>query len=193
MPTGVISKINSREWNDVVLWSLQLVGDKTWYRSGETNPATRGAVEGANVSFDLTPKGNVSLPSLKVVSAGTAPTRAPTPQASSGSKDQYWNDKEARDIAKEKRYQNVDVPRMTFCGAQDTAVRVVEMALAQGALKLGTKDSAKLDILLESIQKVALDLFYKRINAPTMEEVLTGGDEAGAETDNNNEVANEDE
>jgi hypothetical protein len=178
MAKGVVAKTSGREWNDpeqgtIMLYSLQLVGDNTWYRAGQNDPAKLGASQGANVSFDITGKGNIVQKSLRVVKGSESVERSPTVSSSSSSKDTYWSDKEARDIKKEANYQNVDIPRMTYAGAQSTAVEVLSLALAQGAVDItAVKKAAKLDTLLSVLDQITLTLFHARLNAPTMSEVL---------------------
>lgn len=198
MPTGVVSKVSGREWDDpqqgkVILYSLQLTGDTKFYRTGQNDPASVGAVQGANVSFDLTPKGNVVFKSIKLLSGAPQVTRSPAATGvtttASSSKNDYWETKEKRDVARDAKYQDVDIPRMTFCGAQEAAVKVVELALVNGALDLGTaKKAAKMDILMAAIDKVANELFRARLATPTMTELAA----AEAVSDNNNEETTED-
>ena len=182
MPKGVVAKTSGREWNDpqqgaIMLYSLQLVGDNTWYRGGQTDPAALGAVAGANVSFDITGKGNIVQKSLRILKAGENVQSSPTVTSSSSSKDTYWSDKEARDIKKESNYQNIDIPRMTYAGAQSTAVDVLKLALEIGAVDLtATKKGAKLGALLAALDGITNDLFAARLNAPTMTEFLSQTD-----------------
>lgn len=187
MPKGVVAKVSAREWNDLTLYSIKLEGDEKWYRAGERNPADAGVEAGVSISFDLTAGGNVAGKSLKVVKGDAGVTRAPAPTASkSSSKDDYWSQKEARDVEKDSRYQKVDIPRMTFCGAQETAVKVVELALAQGAITLGTKKNAQLDILMETIQQVAVQLFRARMEAPDINPHSDDNEEEAVASDEGN-------
>lgn len=199
MPKGVVSYVGGKDFEDrktgepVTLYSFKLNGDETWYRTQSTNPEEFGVVKGANISFPLDSKGKPDLSKVTVIKGGdnAAPQRSPAPRASSTSKDDYWSTKEQRDIAKEKHYQEVDIPRMSYCGAQEVAVKVVELALAQGAIELGAKKAAKLDILLEAIDKVTLDLFTRRMNAPTLSEVKRDNNNTVNESDEDSEDAGE--
>lgn len=189
MTQGVVAKITAKDWEDpesgdvTKLYSFKLE-EGEWYRTGAENPSKYGIREGAFVTFSLNPKGKPILKTVKITE-GSAPARSPAPRAASTTKDDYWKQKEDNDKAKDARYQSVDIPRMTFCGAQDTAVRVVELALAQGAITLGTKKNAQLDILLGAIQQVATTLFRDRMNSPSL---MAGGTVASvASTDDDDD------
>ena len=86
---------------------------------------------------------------------------APKPQYNGGglSRDDYWKNKEAKDVAKDDRYQNVDIPRMSFSSAQERAVALVTAALAHDCLKLPGKKADKLDALYDIIDE-ATDRFF---------------------------------
>jgi hypothetical protein len=147
-----------------------LEGNKAWYRTGKTNPAKFGIAVGKSIKFASDEKGNVDYKSITVLADGEV-QRAPAPRNAApvaASRDSYWEAKEARDIEKDARYQSVDIPRMTYCGAQESAIKVVELALANGGLTLPTKKGAVLDALLDAIDTVAVGLMKKRMDAPNL-------------------------
>lgn len=181
MAQGVVQKISSKPWEgqngQVTLYSFQLGGDRAWYRTGTKNPSTYGIIEGKSVKFEVDYKGNVAAGTVQVLADG-AVQRAPavtsntTPVAAS--RDSYWEAKETRDKEKDARYQAVDIPRMTYCGAQEVAVKVVELALANGGITLPSKKSAVLDAIMGAIEAVTIGLARSRMAAP---ELLANEDE----------------
>ena len=172
---GVVGRLSEKAWDgpqgQVILHSFQLQGNKAYFRTGKKNPAALGISEGASVSFDSDEKGNVDYKSVKKLADGDV-QRSPSvsspgrPAPAAASRDTYWEAKEARDVEKDKRYQTIDIPRMTYCGAQDAAVKVVELALANGGIALPTKKSAILDVIVESVGTVAAQLAVARMNSP---------------------------
>lgn len=190
MAQGTVQKIFEKNWDGpdgtVVLYSFALGGDKAYYRTGKKTPAAYGIVEGKSVSFDTDYKGNVVPKSVKILGDGVIQQAPSVPRGGStqsvqvsGSRDTYWADKEARDIAKDERYQAVDIPRMTYCGAQDSAVKVVEMALANGGITLPTKKGAILDTIIGAVNEVALRLATLRMSAPELLGVGTAASGSG--------------
>jgi len=175
--TGTIAKKSvkngtARNGRPYSLFSFQLVGNPTWYRTGFADCPFK---EGQSISFVLNGKGDVDLPSVQAAAA--PPPAAPgTPnlKVAAGAfggggqnRDGYWADKEARDIAREERYQTVDVPRMSYCSAQDRAVQLVSAALAADALSFGNAAKGKrLDMLLEYVDLVTDRFFLQGLNSP---------------------------
>jgi hypothetical protein len=174
---GVVGKLSEKAWDgpqgQVILHSFQLQGNKAYFRTGKKNPSSLGITEGASVSFDSDEKGNVDYKSVRKLADGEV-QRSPSVGSNvrslpvSGSRDTYWEAKEARDVEKDKRYQIVDIPRMTYCGAQDAAVKVVELALANGGIALPAKKGAILDVIVEAVGTVAVQLAKARMDAPAL-------------------------
>ena len=82
------------------------------------------------------------------------------------SRDGYWADKEKRDLEKDKRYQSVDVPRMSFSASQERAVTLVSAALANGALSFGNVAAGKkLDMLLGFVDQVTDRFFLQAMHS----------------------------
>lgn len=195
--SGTVSRVNAKNWQDrtsgedIVLYSFLMdeTGDR-WFRTG----TTQAVQEGQSIQFIAdAQKNNVDIDSIEVVKSEVAkapkvtapPTRSSgsssgTARPSSGSalsKDQYWSNKEAKDVEKDKRYQEVDIPRMTFCTAQDAAVALVTAAVAQGILpKAGSKKADQLDSVLDSVDELTERFFAQR-----MARCVDGAERAGAE------------
>ena len=196
---GVVTNVSAKEFEGrngwVTLHSFQLEGDRAYYRTGTRD---MGLQNGEYITFTYEQKGrnnNVDFNSLQrgqapagnAPATGASPQRAPAPArgASAGnSRDQYWADKEKRDLEKDERYQTVDVPRMSFSAAQERAVHLVASALDNDALSLGQKKGDKLDLLLDYVDQVTNKFFlesmdsHERLNRLREETTLTAGDAA---------------
>jgi hypothetical protein len=124
-------------------------------------------------------KNNVKLETVQVGNAPTGGGAAPAQPAQQSSprssnntgggqnRDGYWAAKEAKDAEKDKRYQEQDIPRMSFSASQDRAVNLVAAALAHDCLSFGTmKKGDKLDYLLQCVDQVTDRFFMNSIHAP---------------------------
>lgn len=113
-------------------WRLKLNDVDQWF-----NVAKRyeGVLEQGNrVGVKYEQKGkNAAVLGVKLVEAGT-PVQ---PNAAAGqSREGYWTEKEARDIARELHQRDVIEPRTQYANARDHAIRVVELLLVNGAVAL---------------------------------------------------------
>lgn len=98
-------------------------------------------------------------------SRGSRPAAASGGQSAGVTRDGYWANKEARDIEKDERYQNVDIPRMSWSAARSDAVRLVAAALENDCLALGQKKGDRLDILLGQVDEVTERFLMQNMNA----------------------------
>jgi len=200
--SGTVTSVESKEFDGrngpVLLWSFQIDSSRRWFRLGRKKPTFQ---QGDVISFENDDKGNVDYDSLVAGGAPSAPPRQsgapraanrqgggrPAPAAGGGgqTRDGYWAEKEARDLQKDKRYQEVDVPRMSFSASQERAVTLVAAALANDALSLGQKKGERLDLLLEYVDQVTDRFFVDSMNAhKRLSEILANGpSKAGAAED----------
>lgn len=176
---GVIERTSAKEFTDkktgrtIYLQSFQLQGHPMWFRTG-TTPVP--AQEGSAVTF-MYNEGNMQV-DLSSVQQTTAPQAAPTPapqgsprpqggstapaQRGGGgnSRENYWQEKEQRDIERQEHYHNVEVPRISFSAAQDRAVNLVSAALAADALSFGnSRKGDRVDMILDYVDQVT-DRFF---------------------------------
>lgn len=191
--SGTVTTIDSKEFDGrngpVLLYSFQIDSSRRWFRLGRKKPTFQ---QGDAISFENDDKGNVDYNSLVAGGAPAAPPRQggapraanrqgggrPAPASSGGgqTRDGYWAEKEARDLQKDKRYQEVDVPRMSFSASQERAVALVSAALANDALSLGQKKGERLDLLLEYVDQVTDRFFVDSMNAhKRLSEILANG------------------
>ncbi len=176
---GTVSQVSCKEWYDnkkgrnINLYSFQIEGSNRWFRTGTTEPNFR---QGDNIQFTNDAKANVDVNNVQVLGNGAAPanpapaTATTSPQGNAGqsqNRDGYWAAKEAKDLEKDKRYQEQDIPRMSFSAAQDRAVQLVSAALAHDCLSFGTmKKGDKLDYVLQCVDQVTDRFFMNSIHAP---------------------------
>lgn len=187
---GEVQQVSTKEWFDsknnktINLYSFKL--NNTWYRLGTDSPRFN---QGANISFTATERnGNLVVRSSEITSStggqsqgGQQPSSAPTAPAPAGgqSRDGYWAAKEANDKKKDERYQNNDIPRMSFSAAQDRAVHLVSAALAEDALSFGNAAKGKkLDMLLEFVDQITDRFVVQTVNSPEHITNLQRGDNA---------------
>lgn len=184
--TGRVTDVFAKPWEGrngpITLCSFKIEGDRAYYRTGEEQLCKVNDL----VEFDFDQKGNVT--GLMVTGQATTPPPAvQNAQRQSGfaprqggsntggykqkaaEKDQYWSDKEARDVDKEKHYREVVEPRITWASAQSDAVRVVNAALQHDLLAFGNANkSAKLGLLLDYVDQVTARFAAQRYNAPAL-------------------------
>lgn len=177
----------------VTLWSFQIAGSRRWFRLGRVEPEfqegdnigfendEKGYVDVDTIVFDPAPKrsdrgsggsrggdrGRSRSGNSRNASGGGRSRSQGSSGAESGgvTRDGYWANKEARDLEKDKRYQEVDVPRMSLPSARDAAVRLALGALNAGALSLGTKKADQLDTLVGIVDELTDKFFADNMNA----------------------------
>jgi hypothetical protein len=178
---GVVANISQKPFTDhktgqpIVLHSFQLQGSNRWFRTGrEPLPANVGEF----ITFLNDAKANVDISSVRTGAVPPAPAlsapqptsaragKQPARQSSGTSRDDYWKEKENRDLEKDARYQSVDVPRMSFSASQERAVHLVAAALAHDALSFGSATKGKrLDMLLDYVDQVTDRFFLQSMGA----------------------------
>lgn len=180
---GKVQEVSSRPWKDqrrnttVTLHSFKLEGGDQWFRTGTTPiPAGVGQsvkfeVEGVNVDMKTFSVVQNTVETAPAPSAGPSTTNTRTAstsaRAGAGTRDEYWANKEARDLEKEARYQAVNEPRMALSVAVEAASRIVGEAIKADALGFGTAAKGKrLGILTSFVKETALELADFITNAP---------------------------
>lgn len=176
----------------VTLHSFQLEGANQWFRAGER---PLDVARGQYVEF-VADGQKVERNSLRVVQSVVAPapsvrpvvtaqtsaqeqaTKSAPPSAfvtspiasargSARDRDEYWANKEARDLVKEARYQSVSEPRMALSVAVEAASRIIPVALTSEALGFGTAAKSKrLGLLNQYVKETALALAVFIQDAP---------------------------
>ena len=153
---GTVEQVFSRAAGRGTAYNIKVNGQ--YYGCGFQPPSCS---EGDNVSFEIeqNAKGywNVSGP-IQVTGKAAPPQPnqgnqgQQKPQTGGNSRDQYWQEKEQRDIANQKIIQ--------YQASRNAAIEVVKSALENDALSLGQKKQGKLDVLLAVIDEVT-DRFDK--------------------------------
>jgi len=167
---GVVSKLFEKEWTDrdsgkeITLHSFQITNEKRYFRTGTKKPTFD---EGNMISFVSDSKnGNVDLKSVKVleeeVVQAPKPTGSTASTGSAGGRDEYWANKEKRDI-------EVTAPTIAYSAAQKNATALVAAALAADALSFGsTAKGKRLDMLVDFVELTTLRLAALQTDAPAL-------------------------
>lgn len=178
---GIIEVTNAKPWtnddgSEITLYSFTMEGSKRWFRTG-----TKAMAFGKGDAIQFVADGQkVDLNSMVAVQAEDV-VRAPAPAvgsrpattASAGasrtvSRDEYWANKEAKDVKKEEDYQNVAVPRMTRSTAIQSAAAVVDAALKTDALSFGNvAKSKRIPLLSGFVQELAEEFYSYIMDGPT--------------------------
>jgi len=203
---GVVDKTFTKDWYDkrsnenIILHSFRLEGDNTYYRTGTTPiPANKG--DAVEFSYDDR-SGNVEMETFGQVE-GSEVQRAPAPaprrntggrqgsysgggggtSTGGGARDNYWKDKEDRDIQREERYQTVVEPRMIVMAAQERAVGVVAAALANDCLSFGnTAKGLKFEMLLGFVDEATEHFVKQALAATAVVDSLSADEEPAAKS-----------
>lgn len=117
MFSGVVSKVNTNNWQGKTLHSFKINTADGYFNTGTVNP---GVQEGESVKFDAKPgkrEGNYDVKVSSIVRSTDAPVApeqyAMTSQSPTGAKrsaavmtkDGYWEAREARDLVTQKRIE----------------------------------------------------------------------------------------
>lgn len=185
--SGIVSNVSHRDFPDrnggapVRLFSFQLEGSNQWFRTGNT-PLPAGV--GQTINFvandqkvdvhtvttaqtptpvvSVIPTSVLSLPPAVVSQSGTAKAI----QRVVG-KDEYWANKENRDLEKDARFKEVNEPRMALSVGVEAASKVVAAALQHDALGFGTTAKSKrVELLGDFVEELALRFGTFIHNAP---------------------------
>lgn len=172
---GRVTDVFVRPWEGrngpINLHSFKIEGDNKFFRSGEAKLVEVNQL----VEFEYDSKGNVNPDSVAVTGVATTPPPAQQQEqkqawagkggsgggfkAKQAAKDQYWEDKEKRQI-------EIVEPRITWSSAQSDAVAVVNAALQHDLLAFGNANkSAKLGLLLDYVDQVTARFAAQRFNA----------------------------
>ena len=159
--TGVVKWAGGKDIKGRTYFSFSLVDVDGFFRCGTDNPNVN---KGDSVSFnyDIDPKwGNqVDKNSIKVVDS--APAQAPASKGTSAgtavSRDDYWANKEAADVDRQKI--------ISLQAATNIATNIVTAALSADILALPTKKAEKFDALVAMVNQVADDLVVRYVSAP---------------------------
>lgn len=127
MQTGVVKKIDSRTGAYGTMYNVQV--DNQWYGFGKYAPKFK---EGDTISFESTQKGNFKNIDPKTVELATAAPKAASVSSPAVGKDDYWKDKEQRDIATQRSIQ--------LQASRNSAIALVVPLAAAGLITLPAKD-----------------------------------------------------
>lgn len=153
---GVLAKAYQ---NQRGFWSVKLEGDDTWYSTYKDDYTN---LEGQQVEFEVTKKGNYWNVAGKVKAVAGAPKAQAAPAASGG----YDPNERQASIVLQSSYK--------------TAAEMLSIAAANDALQLGSKKAEKLDILMGVLDELAVRI-YNNCSNPL--DFLGSGDPEPVEDD----------
>lgn len=156
---GYVSYCSSKPFGNKMLWSFRLKNEEKWFGCGETDPKVK---TGEQIEFSYTEKNgryNVEIPTIVRFTADTTvhngtPSKNLTGNTNSGGREEYWNDKAAKDVEKDLRIQ--------WQSARNAAIEVVGILVSSDSLKLPEKN--KSDAILGKIADLT-DKFYAESGA----------------------------
>jgi hypothetical protein len=179
---GVIGKISKKPYSGKTLTSFALKGQDGWYSLGERSLPYN---EGDSIQFNVETRGNYSYaqqiepwndggagtPSVGHVAA-SAPSRDGEPKPyrrsfqggnkSGGSaKDDFWNDKEKRDIERERYQREVTQPKIEIQAARNAAIETAKFMFEKELVKVPTKTADKYDAFLELVETLTGDFISR--------------------------------
>lgn len=126
-----------------------LIIDDTFYGFGKRRPSAK---QGDYVTFAADQNGkywNADDKTLIVTesTSDSVPSKASTPYTDKTSKDDYWKEREKRDIVIQGKIQ--------MQSARNSAIEFVKLALSADAIKLPAKQADKADALFEFVNHYA--------------------------------------
>ena len=185
---GVVAKVHSKQLASGTYWSFVLDGDDQWYRHGRDKPAFDA---GYKIKFTPTQDkyGVHADPKGVEFKEGEAPPQREKAASGGGNKSdyqqrqQYWEDKEQRDIVNQKR--------ISYQAATNTAIALVELALKTEAIKLPATKNKAFPALQEIVGNEADRIYVQYAIAPDRHDELVSGEEQVVVTDAEEEEAEE--
>lgn len=150
--------------------------DDEWYRTGRTPTQVQKGYK-VRFAFNDTKYGKeVDVDSLKFKEGEAPPANSKGKGGVGLSKDQYWANKEAKDVDTQQR--------ISFQAATNTAIALVTAAITNGyiAFPKSAKTEAKFDAYKEIIMKEAEDLFKIYQEVPENAERYCASKDSVAET-----------
>jgi hypothetical protein len=175
---SIKGQVQKREVNKFGYLRLKVSGE--WYgadKKGEHPVAEGDIVEMETFQNDRGYE-TFKFQSLRKVAA--AVKGAPVDKGPTASKDEYWAEKEARDLAKE--------PRINYYAAFERATGFVALAFQVGALSALTKakDTAKLDVLTalvdEQTQRILVASYSQEAPAAESDTTPSSSNEGDADS-----------
>lgn len=162
---GVVEQVASKVLSSGKYYSFKIGND--WYRTNKTKPPFEAGYK-VKFEFETNKYGNqVDIDSI-TFKAGEAPKK----EVKAGrSQSEYWEQKEIRDIDNQKR--------ISFQAATNTAISMVNAALAGGFLKLKGGAKANVEAYNAAVMEQAEELYRIYQNLPANhEDIMSAGEEA---------------
>lgn len=157
--SGVIGRINNKQWNGKTFYSLALKGQEGWYNTGLKRPPS----EGTSVKFEFktNPKGYKDVDGIievltdgEAASAGTVPQVAgQVAKSGNGGQSAYWDRKEARDLTNDSARE--------VGASRNTAISLIDLALKHELIPVPAAKAKKEEFLWALLDKYTAKLMGK--------------------------------
>jgi hypothetical protein len=172
MIQGVVQKIIDKEWGETKFYSFFLKGQDGLYSLGEHSPTFK---VGDSIKFEVKQKGKYLYAQDIVPWTGDGVQTAPAVGATvsrqnsysgkgsfkgNAKKDEYWDEKEARDIERERYQREVTQPRIEIQAARNAAIEAARFLIEKEFVKTPTKQADKYDTYLALVNQLT-DEFIK--------------------------------
>lgn len=170
--SGKVTYVNENNFNGKLLHSFKLAGTEGYFGTGESKT---GVHKGASVSFEAKEgkpgSFTVDTKTLEVVEGDIAPTvvyakkQGSVAYASKAkSKDDFWENKEARDVGTQKTIQ--------LQSSRNSAIACADFLVKNGALVLDkVKQADKMDVLVGLVDHLT-DKFQEQVKASKEERAV---------------------
>lgn len=175
---GVVQRINTRQAGKGTAYNVQM-DDGSWFGYGFNKPKFG---QGATVSFDVIYRGqyaNVNVDTVVVHDNGNSSNNAnnnsnpnnggnnqPRGQQNNfQDKDNYWKEREKRDIEWQRHQREVVQPTIQYQGSRNAAINLVNVLLQNDCLALPQKKAEKMDAVIAVVDQLT-DKFENDLSSP---------------------------
>lgn len=156
--SGVVKEILTKSWKDKTFYTIKLNGDDAYYNTGSKRPSVS---QGDFINFEYTVNGkgyldvdtkSISQSRDSGVQIGNVKQTAQLSRSVSMNKDDYWKNREERDVETQKRIERQS--------CRNSAIEFISVLMTAGAIKIPEKQASK-ETALAEILKMYTDKFIE--------------------------------
>lgn len=165
---GYVNWSGGKPFNGRMSYSIRLKNEEKWFQCGPADPKVQ---KGDLVEFEYeTNNGyyNVLVDTISVIDLGATPKSHSNSVPSTfspgnhkgGSKDQYWDERFARDIENDKHRKANEV-KIQYQAARNAAIATVDILTREKALIIPEKKGAASEVIMAKIEDLTNEYFHK--------------------------------
>jgi len=155
--TGIVSKVNERDWGSKVIYSWQLKGSSMWFRTDAKPNITEGsAIVFSGESPNKIDYDSITGTSVEAVKQAVEVQAKETKNVPPTTSPDYWRWKQINDLERQEAFDWRD--------ARADATRIICAALDNDILALGNVKGKRLDLLIGMVEEVTNSLLRKKNN-----------------------------